>query len=124
MALTKHEKLARGISHLLNSLEEHFQKTAKSLHCLQLFFYETHLMIGRPLMNRRVLAAMMHTHVCGLKFLAGDEKIRAIAQSSPLISMVLTPPIYPLSRVLHSSPGQLEDAKWVIPWGCKSNSTK
>jgi hypothetical protein len=120
MALTKHEKLARGMSHLLNSLEEHFQKTAKSLNCLQLFFYETHLMIGRPLMSQRVLAAMMHTHVCGLKFLAPDEKIRAIARSSPLISMVLTPPIYPLSKVLRSSPDQPEAAKWVIPWGVKA----
>jgi len=49
MALTKHQKLAKGIKSLLDSLEIHFQKTAKSINCLQLAFYETYLMIGRPL---------------------------------------------------------------------------
>jgi len=118
MALTKHQKLAKGIKSLLDSLEIHFQKTAKSINCLQLAFYETYLMIGRPLMNKHTLNAMMHTHLFSLKFFSINENIRKIAKNSPLINMIITP-IYPLSRVRVDTPGQAETTKRIIPWGVK-----
>ena len=39
MALTKHQKLARGMKRLFEDLEVHFQKTASSLNGLQLHFF-------------------------------------------------------------------------------------
>ena len=118
MALTKHQKLARGIKRLFDALEIHYQKTAAILNALQLHFYETHLLIGRPLMTERALAAMMRTHVCGLKIFSPDEKLRAAAGDSPLIGLIITPPFYLRSRVLTSQSAP-ENAKWVIPWGVK-----
>lgn len=118
MALTKHQKLARGIKHLFDALEIHYQKTAAILNSMQLHFYETHLLIGRPLMTERALTAMMRTHVCGLKIFSPDEKLRIVAHSSPLIGLVITPPFYLHSRV-RTSQGASKDTKWVIPWDVK-----
>ena len=54
MALTKHQKLARGLKALFDALDSHYQKTASLLDVLQFHFYEPFLIIGRPIMKERV----------------------------------------------------------------------
>jgi hypothetical protein len=119
MALTKHQKLARGIKSLLDALDIHYEKTAATLNVLQLHFYETHLIVGRPLMSERALAALMYTHRCGLKYFASNEELRTAAQLSPLIGCVITPRLYLRSRTLIRPRDLPKNAKWFIPWGVK-----
>ncbi len=120
MALTRHQKLARGLKALFSALDDHHQKTATMLNVLQFHFYETHLIIGRRLMTERALKTMMDTHRCGLKHFALNEELRAAARSSPLIACVFTPKFYPDSHILVNPPDPSKDDKQVVPWGVKT----
>jgi len=121
MALTKHQKLARAMKRLLEDLEDHFQKTALNLNALQLHFYETHLIIGRPLMTEATLQTMMRTHKCAMTLLAHDPKVQSAAQNHPLIGCILTPCFYPKSRTHILPPdASSSEEKSIIPWGIKT----
>lgn len=100
MALTKHQKLARGLRALLEALDLHHQKTANTLNALQLHFYEPYKIIGAPEITEQALQTMMNTHRCGLKLFSPNKELRIAAQSSPLIGCIIYLGLYPLSRVL------------------------
>lgn len=121
MALTKHQKLARAMKKVLEDLEDHFLKTASNLNALQLHFYETHLIIGRPQMTEITMQTMMRTHKCAMTLLAHDPKMQSAAQNHPLIGCILTPCFYPQSRthILPPDASSLEE-KSIIPWGAKT----
>lgn len=76
MALTKHEKLARGIKTLLRNLDAHFKKVADCLNVVQFHFSELYLIPGRPLMAESTLAAMMRIYVCGIQCLSSNAELR------------------------------------------------
>lgn len=118
MALTKHQKLARGIKSLLQNLEDFHLKVARVSNVLQFHFYETHLILGRPLITEKALATMMRTHLYALRIFSPDEKTREAAKSAPFIGMVLTPAFYLRSRVCFFPPG-VSNVIWHIPWGVK-----
>lgn len=118
MALTKHQKLARGIKSLLDALDAFHLKVAKVSNVLQFHFYETHLILGRPLITEKALATMMRTHLYALSIFSPNEKTREAAKAAPFIGMVLTPAFYPRSRVCFFPPG-VSNVIWHIPWGVK-----
>lgn len=118
MALTKHQKLARGIKSLLDALDAFHLKVAKVSNVLQFHFYETHLILGRPLITEKALATMMRTHLYALGIFSPNEKMREAAKTAPFIGMVLTPAFYPRSRVCFFPPG-VSNVIWHIPWGVK-----
>lgn len=118
MALTKHQKLARGIKSLLDALDAFHLKMAKVSNILQFHFCETHLILGRPLITEKALATMMRTHLYALSIFSPNEKMREAAKSAPFIGMVLTPAFYPRSRVCFFPPG-VSNVIWHIPWGVK-----
>lgn len=120
MALNKHQKLARGMKRLFDALESHYQKTASVLEVLQFHFFETHLILGRPLMSERVLQTMMRSHKCAMSLLSPNEQLRLAAQYAPLIGFVLTPPFYLRSKVLVLPADASKDEKLAIPWGVKT----
>ena len=119
MSLTKHQKLARGIKSLLDTLDNFHLKVAKVSNVLQFHFYETHLILGRPLITEKALAAMMHTHRYALRIFSPNEKMREAANSAPLIGIVLTPQFYLRSRVCFFPPGA-SNVIWHVPWGVKT----
>jgi len=119
MALTKHQKLARGIKSLLDDLDAFHLKVAKVSNVLQFHFYETHLILGRPLITEKALATMMRTHLYALSIFSPNEKVREAVKSAPFIGMVLTPAFYPRSRVCFFPPG-VSNVIWHIPWGVKT----
>lgn len=118
MALTKHQKLARGIKSLLQNLEDFHLKVAKISNVLQFHFYETHLILDRPLITEKALATMMRTHLYALSIFSPDQKTREAAKSAPFLGMVLTPAFYPRSRVCFFPPG-ISNVIWHIPWSVK-----
>lgn len=118
MALTKHQKLARGIKSLLDALDAFHLKVAKVSNVLQFHFYETHLILGRPLITEKALATIMRTHLYALSIFSPNEKMREAAKSAPFIGMILTPAFYPRSRVCFFPPG-VSNVIWHIPWGVK-----
>lgn len=118
MALTKHQKLARGIKSLLDTLDNFHLKVAKVSNVLQFHFYETHLILGRPLITEKALATMMRTHLYALCVFSPDKKTREAAKSAPFIGIVLTPSFYLRSRVCFFPPG-VSNVIWHIPWGVK-----
>lgn len=121
MALTKHQKLARAMKRLLGDLEDHFQKTESNLNALQFHFFETHLIIGRPLMTKATLQTMMRTHKCAMTLLAPDPKVQSAAQNYPLIGCILTPRFYPKSKIHILPPdASSSEEKSIIPWGVKT----
>ena len=120
MALTKHQKLAKKMKLLSQALEDHFQKTAAILNALQFHFYETHLIVGRPLMSEKKLQLMMRVHKCGMAHLSPKQELREAAEHFPLISCILTPRFYPRSNVLIMPPKAEQNEKLVIPWGVKT----
>ena len=119
MALTKHQKLARGLRALLTRLYEHHQKTANILNALQFHFYEDHLIAGRPAITESASKAMMKTHRCWLKLYSLNEALRIAAQSAPLIGMIFTPRLYPVSKTRLGETIITPHQYWVIPWGVK-----
>ncbi len=119
MALTKHQKLARGLKALLAALDEHHEKAASMLNALQMHFYETHLILGRRVITEQALKVMMNTHRCALCLFAPNEELRTAARSSPSISFTFTPKLYPPSKILEYPPDAPKDEKQVIPWGVK-----
>jgi len=119
VALTKHQKLAREMKHNLEALEIHYQKTASMLNALLFHFYETHLIIGRPLILEKAFKTMMRTHKFALGLFAPNEELRCAARQSPLIGFVITPRFYPQPKILISSSTACKDDKWYIPWGVK-----
>jgi hypothetical protein len=119
MALTKHQKLARGMKRLSNALEIHCQKTASILNVLQFHFFETHWIIGRPLMSEETLQTMMRTHRYAMTLFSPNAELRSAAQHSPLIGCVLTPRFYLRSKVLVLPADEAENEKLAIPWGVK-----
>jgi hypothetical protein len=119
MALTKHQKLARGLKSLLNALDDHHQKTAKMLNVLQFHFYETHLIYGRPVITERAFETMMHTHRCGLNLFSPSEELRSAARSAPLIGCNIALRFYDSSKVRVNPPDAPQDNKWITPWGVK-----
>jgi hypothetical protein len=116
MALTKHQKLARGIKSLLQNLEDFHRKVAGKSNTLYFFFHETHLILGRPLMSEKTLKTMMETHRYALQRFSPNEKVREAATSAPLIGMVFTPRFYPESRI-RCFPPEAKKVIWHIPWG-------
>ncbi len=118
MALTKHQKLARKMRSLFASFEDFYQRTARQLNVLQFYFYETYLIVGRPLMAERTIQVMMYTHRIGLIRFSENKELLQAAKSSPLIGLILTP-TYPSSRcrVCPKDIGPKE--RDVIPWGTK-----
>ncbi len=119
MALNKHQKLARAMKTVLQKLDVFHEKVAEQSRSLQLYFYEKYLIAGRPLMSQRALAAMMYTHRLGLSMFSPNRELREAAGSSPLIGIILTPPIYLESQVLYC-PNRNENTLWLVPWGVKS----
>jgi len=119
MALTKHQKLLRGIKSLLTKLDIHHKKVASLLDALQFHFYESHWIIRGPQISERNLVAMMYTHLCGLQHFAPNEELRKAARESPLIGFHLAPRFYPLSRVLLKPQDAQKGDKLCIPWGVK-----
>lgn len=116
MALTKYEKLARGLKALLHHHDTHAQKTAEWLNVIQFHFSEPYPIVGRPLMSERTLAAMMRTHICGIQTLSSDAQFRSLCKSLPHICSVVTPPIYLSSRVRIDLSNPSENGKWIVPW--------
>lgn len=108
------------MKHNLEALDIFFQKTASKLNVLQLHFYETHLIIGRPLMTEAALGTMMKTHRWALERYSPNLALRAAAAASPLIGCVLTPRLYPFSRVLVNPPNAPLNEKQSVPWGVKT----
>lgn len=119
MALNKHQKLARAMKTVLKNLDDFHEKIAEQSKCLQLYFYEKYLILGRPLMSERAIAAMMYTHRLGLCMFSPNSESREAARSAPLIGMILSPPLYPTSHVLYCS-NVKEGTLWFIPWGVKA----
>ncbi len=115
MALTKHQKLARGIKSLLKNLEDFHSKVADKSNTLYFFFSETYLILGRPLMSEKTLKAMMETHRHALQKFSPNELVREAATSAPLIGMVFTPRFYPKSRI-RCFPPEAKKVIWHIPW--------
>lgn len=107
------------MKHILEALDAFFQKTASKLNVLQLHFYETHLIIGRPLMSEAVSGTMMRTHRCALGRYSPNPSLRAAAENAPLVGCVLTPRFYPLSRVLKNPPSACPNERQTVPWGVK-----
>jgi len=120
MALTKHQKLARGMKHLTEVLEIHCRKTASMLDVLQFHFFETHLIIGRPLMSEKTLGTIMRMHRCTMGLLSPNKELRLAAEHSPLIGCVFTPLFYLQSRVLVLPDDAVKNEKLAIPWGVKT----
>ena len=120
MALTKHQKLARGMKRLSDAFEVHFQKTSSILNALQFHFFETHLIIGRPLMSKGTLQTMIRTHRCAMELFSPNADLRSAAQRSPLIGCILTPRFYLRSCVLVRPANAGENEKLAIPWGVKT----
>ena len=86
---------------LLENLDIFHEKVAEQSKSLQLHFYEKYLIVGRPLMTERALAAMMYTHRLGLSMFSPNRELRGRRpDSAPLIGMILSPPIYLRSQVL------------------------
>jgi hypothetical protein len=119
MALTKHQKLARGMKRLSDALDIHFQKTASILNVLQFHFFETHLIIERPLMSEKVLQSMMRVHRWAIGIFSFDDELLSAARNAPLIGFVFTPRFYLRSRVLVRPLDASKNEKLVIPWGVK-----
>ncbi len=120
MALTKHEKLARGIKRLCEDFEVHYQKTALLLNALQFHFYEIYWIVGRPRMSKQTLQVMGRTHLCGMQLLSSNPVLQSAAQHFPFIGCVLTPPVNLRSRVLELPPlDASKKEKMIIPWGVK-----
>ncbi|MEN9343254.1 MAG: hypothetical protein RLZZ453_41 [Chlamydiota bacterium] len=115
MALTKHQKLARGIKSLLQNLEDFHRKVADKSNVLYFFFSETYLILGRPLMSENTLKAMMETHRYALQRFSPNEKVREAATSAPLIGMVFTPRFYPTCGI-RCFPPEAKKVIWHIPW--------
>lgn len=115
MALTKHQKLARGIRSLLQNLEDFHAKVAEKSNVLYFFFSETYLILGRPLMSEKTLKTMMEIHRYALQRFSPNEKVREAATSAPLISMVFTPRFYPECRI-RCFPPEATKVIWHIPW--------
>lgn len=105
---------------LSDALKIHFRKTASFLNVLQFYFFETHLILGRPLASEKTLQAMMRTHRCGISVFSLNEELRLAAQNSPLIAWVFTPTFYLQSRILIPSPATTENEMSIIPWGVKT----
>ncbi len=115
MALTKHQKLARGIKSLLQNLEDFHRKVADKSNVLYFFFSETYLILGRPLMSEKTLKAMMETHRYTLQRFSTNEKVREAATSAPLIGMVFTPRFYPICGI-RCFPPEAKKVIWHVPW--------
>ncbi len=115
MALTKHQKLARGIKSLLQNLEDFHRKVADKSNVLYFFFSETYLILGRPLMSEKTLKTMMEIHRYALQRFSPNEKIREAATSAPLIGMVFTPRFYPACGI-RCFPPEAKKVIWHIPW--------
>ena len=115
MALTKHQKLARGIKSLLQNLEDFHRKVADKSNVLYFFFSETYLILGRPLMSEKTLKTMMETHRYALQRFSPNEKVREAATSAPLIGMVFTPRFYPACGI-RCFPPEAKKVIWHIPW--------
>ncbi len=121
MALTKHQKLARGIKSFNDSMDIFFKHTSTFVDALQFHFYETHWIIGRPLIAENTLRSMMFTHRRAMALLAENENLKKTCQTKPLIGCIFWPKLYPSSKVLKSKVGISEDDPWFIPWGVKIN---
>jgi hypothetical protein len=118
MALTKHQKLARGIKSLFEALNAHRQKVAFLLEAIQFHFYEPFLIKGHPLMKERALQAMMYAHRTSLALFSPNAEIKTACNTKPLIGCVITPPIYPETHIFQSSPDRANETWWV-PWCVK-----
>lgn len=88
MALTKHQKLARGMKRLSDVLDAHFQKVA-SIIALQFHFFEKPSPIECLLMSEKTLGAMIRTHLCGMELFSPNAELRLAAKHSPLVACVL-----------------------------------
>ena len=116
MALTKHQRLAKSMQNSLDDLKFFYEKVAAISHVLQLHFYETHWILGRPLISERVLKAMMYTHRCSLRLFSPHPEVRKAAQEAPLIGCIINPPFNLAQRVLTIKE---EIGVCLIPWGVK-----
>ena len=119
MALNKHQKLARGIKTVLQNLDAFHSKVAKQFKVLQLFFYEKHLIAGRPLMTERAVAAMIKTHCLGLSRFSPNKELREAANSAPLIGATLPQTLYLKSQVFYCTNAK-HDTLWFVPWEVKT----
>lgn len=119
MALTKHQRLARAITQRFDCLDSFYGEVVKRLDVIQFHFYEKWVILGRPLMSKRALNAMMCSHKQGLGVLASNLELRKQCVSKPLIGVVISPSILLFSKILSSPPDNTQNARWVIPWGVK-----
>jgi hypothetical protein len=119
MALTKHQKLARGLKALLDVLDEHYQKVAAALNVLQLHFIETHHVPGRPPMTKEVFKTMTKTYACGLQRFSLDDEVQSAAHSVPTMGIAIHQRLYPRSHILLYPPDTPPNAKIITLWQVK-----
>lgn len=113
MAKTKHQKLADLMQIMLVGIEEHKNKVAKQLECVQLHLYERYAILGRPLIKELTFRSMCFSHYIALKNLVPNSNLRVICQQFPMLGILLNRSAYLLSECRQSN----GEGLWFIPWG-------
>jgi len=114
MALTKYEKLARGLKALLHALEEFYAHI--NWNVLHFFYYETHRVVGRPFIKEQAFLTMMRTHFVGLRFFSSNDNLRHALSTAYPQGMIVVPPFNHHDRIV-SPPSINGNPIWRIPWG-------
>lgn len=65
---------------------------------LQSHFFESHLIIGRPLMYEEILKEMINSHRYALAQISPNEEVWLAAKKSPLLGCITTPTFYSQSK--------------------------
>ncbi|MBN2479721.1 MAG: hypothetical protein JXA94_05790 [Parachlamydiales bacterium] len=120
MALTKHQKLAKELNTIFSRLDLFYEKVSKILkNIVQFHFYESYLIIGRPLRQERTLKTMMYTHKLGMIIFSPNLALRKICLSKQFFGAILFPPIYKKSDIRANKSENCNNTKSVFPWKVK-----
>jgi len=117
MALTKYEKLERGLKALLRILEEFYGRINWNILCFSC--YENHRVVGRPFITEQAFLTMMRTHSIGLQLFSSNENLQQALLTAYVHAIIIAPPFNHHARI--TSPPSINDAPiWRIPWGVRT----
>lgn len=114
MAKSIHQKLADLMKKRLNAIDSYINQCAQQFNLILLHFYEQQFIWGRPLMSKKTLHEMMHTHYMSLRRFAISSELKKIYKITPWLGTVISKHIFLNNQIVKK-----QKARWFIPWGVK-----
>lgn len=112
MALTKHQKLAKGIKAILDLLDIDHPSNVASINFLQFYCHPSELIAPLSQIEESNFRTMLNTYRCSLRFLAPNKELQRAAQSLPIQRFLLPIKFLRKNRDRHKISDALLDKKW------------